>query len=633
MFLLNIKHRANRLNFLKNILINLKLVSFNNNMVRNKLLLFLFIVFNIIGCDQISDQEYFVNILPPKDNHPATLTLNIDSDTIKIFENTKLNFNFNLYGLKVIEANFEIEGHNFNFNQSTGNFFISPTDFDYGYHTLNLIVTSNSGSGSISDISGNECFYFKKSWVVITDGRDAPEVSVRSGTSNRGFLQFSWNKCEQFNFDYYIINEYASTYSRTKKIYDVDSCFYIDSSYVGDGSVVFNVGVKVKSSFSYPLSAITQIFDSLPKIQFKDFGLDSVKVFWKKSKYNIKYQLKVDYLNPSIVLESTDTSCIIPQPAFGYNSSYLLYIYPNHSSGMNVSDPNKKYVQCFHHIGEKIGGNYWGLGYNYFEKTIYAYEHEKILCYDVDNLSLLNSFDLPNSCCFGPYACSLNSGKIIIANWSDIHIFDDNKFSNHVSINHQIYNDYDHLYLTNNGYLGAATKNKYCLFNLDEKKIVASIDIEDYPIYSPWACISTSNNGKYVCVGTTKGIKIFQIDGGVVTTIFSNSRSCRSVMFNIYNPNQIYLTYNDSKTLEIRSIPDFSLVKSIELPTKQILCNINPDNGLLLLSDYNYLFVYDFEKSKLVYKIKSGDSYTRYYGKRLFSRGGFTIDISTFLEK
>jgi hypothetical protein len=176
--------------------------------------------------------------------------------------------------------------------------------------------------------------------------------------------------------------------------------------------------------------------------------------------------------------------------------------------------------------------------------------------------------------------------------------------------------------------------SRYDLISIAEKSVVLTFPVTDYPVYSKWACSSTSKDGRYTCIVTMNGIKVYDLSSGTATLIYSDSRVYRSALFDINNPNRLLITFYSDNTLEIRNMPDFGLVSSSVLPDKgEVMRNIDPESGYLLMTDYKYLYVYDLTKSKVIFKMVSTDSRPQLYDNRLFSNSGYGLDISKYLKK
>jgi hypothetical protein len=104
-------------------------------------------------------------------------------------------------------------------------------------------------------------------------------------------------------------------------------------------------------------------------------------------------------------------------------------------------------------------------------------------------------------------------------------------------------------------------------------------------------------------------------------------------LFDDNSGSRLILTSKSTPTLEVRDISNFGLVKSIDLPTKQIIHNIDPESGYLLLTDSKYAYVMDLANSKLKLKVVSTDYKPKLFNNRLFTQNGFMLDISKYLSK
>jgi hypothetical protein len=134
-------------------------------------------------------------------------------------------------------------------------------------------------------------------------------------------------------------------------------------------------------------------------------------------------------------------------------------------------------------------------------------------------------------------------------------------------------------------------------------------------------------------VVTNNGLRIYSVINSVVKTIHSDTKIYRSAVFDDKTDSRLLLTSNTTPTLEVRDAANFSLIKTIDLPTKAIIQNIDPESGYLLLTDYQYATILDVENSKPKLKILSTDSKPNLFNSRLFTKNGFTLDISKFLVK
>jgi hypothetical protein len=82
-------------------------------------------------------------------------------------------------------------------------------------------------------------------------------------------------------------------------------------------------------------------------------------------------------------------------------------------------------------------------------------------------------------------------------------------------------------------------------------------------------------------------------------------------------------------------MPDFSLMRSISLPTeRQVLRNIDPLTGHLFTTDYYDAFVIDMQTNKVLFKSKVGDIEYRplLFDNLILTIYGYAVNITKFLK-
>ncbi len=598
-------------------------------------MLLLPVLISVAGCEYELDKKNFIDIEPPPDTHLFNLDLMPADDTIKIFNTSSFSYNFNTYGLQVIEAGFNLGEKKWAFHSGgSGVITIDPEQFTAGFDSLKMYVYTKSGTGSIADIAGAEGYLAERSWPVLIDGRVAPAISLSKSITEDGYLKISWPECEQYNFHSYEL-EYImfGGPQMSRIITDPDSTCFIDSSYIG-GDAYYTVSARVITKNQLTRGNSLKMEEPVPVMNFENIGIDSLRIFWNRSEYKCIYTITRIDANPHVILlkSSSDTACTIEHPGFGKRSQFSL-----ETSPFNITETNSQYSKTdlkYHELGKNIAGNWPKYGYNHMDKVIYTNTYNDMECYDIVNLDLVNSVGLNNLSYQGLYSCPTNSTKVAAATSDNIYVFADKNLKNPVTIPLDSWgNTVDHLYLTDNDIITVAQPKKLSLINVKEKREVATMNIDDYPEASKWACFSTSSDGKYFCVVTYNGINIHSIENDTISHIYTDNRAYRSTLFNINDPGELFLTYNDNSDLEIRSVPDFNLLKTINLPSEaQVIRNTDPESGLLLLTDYDYLYILDINSSEIVLKVKCNEERrAQLYGNRLFSTYGYSFDISEYL--
>jgi len=581
------------------------------------------------SCDYNLKDTNFLDIEPPAPTHQFALTLSPEQDTIEVFNSTEFLCNFNTYGLDIIMATFTMGGKSW--GASNGSVFtIDPKDYKPGYDTLSLVLVSHSGTGSIADKANDEGYLVKRSWLLCVDGRTAPVIKAKKGITADGYLKIYWDKCDQYNFKSYEIEGSAGNVIINKTITDADSCFYVDSCFIG-GSADFRVSARVYTDNGGTWGTSLGIDDPYPTLQFQHIGLDTLLIYWNKSPYNAEYTL---VKGSTTIFESTSGSSFkTGMPGFGTNFKFTLKTSPNlrHNTPVGYTESDIKN----HPIGEEFTGKGPAFAYSIINKTLYANSYREFVSLDISTLSLIKSSKIFDQVTGAYYSCPTNSTKVAALTSDTLYVFDDNSLGKPFKMRlGGCGNKTDHFCLTDNNMIALGRSGRYDLISLAEKKIITTIILNDYPVYSKWACITTSKDGEYACVVTYNGIYLYHIENGLSDLVYTDTRSYRSAMFDINNPGKLLLTFTETNTLEIRNIPDFSLDKIIELPAKaEVLRNIDPTSGNLLVTDYSNLHVIDMTDAAMVFKMRSDDAMPLLYDNRLFSATGFTFDISDYLNK
>ena len=218
------------------------------------------------------------------------------------------------------------------------------------------------------------------------------------------------------------------------------------------------------------------------------------------------------------------------------------------------------------------------------DKTVYVRTYDYIQCYDVQTFNLLRNYTIANLGYQGQYSCPTNSTKVAAISTDKIYVFNDKTLQNPLVIPYNIGNNsLDHFYFTDNDMIAVLRPSRYDLISIASKSVVLTFPVTDYPVYSKWACSSTSKDGRYACIVTMNGIKVYDLSSGTAVLIYSDSRVYRSALFDINNPNRLFLTFYSDNTLEIRNMPDFSLLSSSVLPDKgEVMRNIDPEIGVFI---------------------------------------------------
>ncbi|MCY1721463.1 hypothetical protein OU798_13995 [Prolixibacteraceae bacterium Z1-6] len=599
-----------------------------------KISAFLLLITLIYSCEYNLTKENFVEIDPPSDMQYVDLQLLPEDDTISIFQETTLTYNLQTNGSTVLYGTITFQDKTWDFYSKSGSFTIDPKQFDAGIDTLKLAFYLNSGTGSIADLSGMEGYLLQMEWIVIADGRPAPTITPTKRINDDGLLVIEWPEYDLYNFASYEISSTSSNRSTNRIITDPSHNFYVDSFYVGGN---FSVRVSCRLQNDHAWGEILRFYEEPPQPSVEEIGLDSLRVSWNKSAYKAKYRLTLKNSSTPLYFPSTeDTVCVIPQIGFGNWTNFQLCTksqYEEDWADLSYACDITSYKEYY--LGTRlIGANWPEFGYNFNDKVLYSNEYDHMKCFDIDTWSLIHSADVNQISYGGLYSCPTNSSKVAATTKDELYVFNDQKLENPTVITYKTYGAYsvDHFLLTDNDRVAIAYNNMYKLFDVNTQQLLLTLDISDYPVYSKWACITTSQNGKYMCIVTNNGLKMYDVGTGEFDEFFSDLRNYRSAYFNPIHPDRLYLTLNEKAGIEIRDPSSFTLIDEINIPAEMVIRNIDPETDNILVTDYKHLFVIDPGTHETLLKVPCDESKSWLYKNHLFTNTGYALDITNKIQ-
>jgi hypothetical protein len=597
----------------------------------SKITSFAFLIFVLLSCEYDLTKENFVEIEPPSESQYFDLELVPAGDTIALFKKTNLSYNINTKGYDVIRSIMSFQGKTWEFNSNSATLTIDPTEFKPGIDTLTLALFLNSNSGSIANFAGLEGYYIEKQWIVILDGRPAPKLFPTKRINEDGFLVIEWPECKLYNFVAYELSSNSSNRSINKAITDPTQNFYVDSLYVG-GDFFISVSCRLQDDHTWgePLN----FYEAPPKPVIEEIGFDSLRISWKKSVYNAKYRLFWNYNTPLYFPSSEDTVCVIPQIGLGNWADFQLCTKSQfEKKWTDISYACDITSSTVYYMGTRlIGANRPEFAYNFKDKVLYSNEYDNMKCFDFTSFSLINSVDVHQLIYAGLYSCPTNSSKVATITMNEIYVFGSKNLINPAIFNYKTWEwesySIDHFLLTDNDRIALAGNNMYKLFDVNSKQIIVKLEIPDYPVASKWACISTSQDARFMCMATNNGIKIYNIETGKIVESFSDTRNYRSAYFNPQNPTQLYLTLNEQTGIEVRNPSNFELLDKIEIPAEMVIRNIDPETNNILITDYEHLVVIDTKTHETLLKIPCDEYKSWLFNNHIFTNSGYELNIT-----
>lgn len=601
-------------------------------MPRFKLTFLFFVFIAFLSCQYELHEENICELLESSNNENFNLALLPEHDTLIIFDNQNITFNFETDNLGILKVVFTLQDKSWQFDTESGIFEIIPGILDAGYCYLNVEIYTHSGTGSIADNMNIEPLITNKKWFVLIDGREPPEITPTKEITPEGFVKFTWPKCDQYNFVSYELEGRIGDNMISEVINDPDLTYYTDSNFV-TGMIRFKVGCNTYSDFTDGFQYSEDQYAS--ELYMYEIGIDSIRFYWEKSEYNAKY--KLSWNSTELIFDSReDTFCTVPNPGFAMTTKYRLTT-GLASSEIWPTDENDYTIDQFSYFLGYLASYSEEAEYTYnsLDKVVYTNSNYNVSYYNV-NTGLFDKKAYIADIIFGGLlSCPTNSTKLSVFVNGYIYMFEGVALPNYYYFKVEDYNwmyPLDYFFMTNDNSIAYAANGKYKLIDIATQQVVDSLTITDYPAENKSACFATSQDAKRVCIVSQNGLKIYNITDAGIVEYYSDSRSYRSAYFDPFDPDKLMLTLFDHTNIEIRNASDFSLIKTIELPSDAIIQNIDPESGYLLLNDYEQLFVVDTETGEIVFKINCNDPKPKLYANILFSQSGYYLDITEKLQ-
>lgn len=598
--------------------------------------LFFVLTFCLSSCEYELSKLNIIDLIKPTENHQFDLSIISEKDTINVFQYSTFEYNINTYGLDVKSAKFSMNGKEWDINSTSGTFSISPQEFTPNYYLLTLKIYTNSGTGSIAEYFDAEGYFVEKKWIVYIDSTLPASIVVTKSISEKGFLKFTWPKCNRVDFVDYVISGWPSYCNISKTTGDRNFLSAEDSTYIG-GIYEFKVDIFLKGNRT--VSGLwLKINEPYPTLSYESLNIDSLRLHWPKSKYRAKYSLLNSQGNFAFQTYKDSTYTVV-QPGIGNSVYYTLFTAPTQfdwlDSRYRDNYSQKAYVMGNLLLSTTVSSRY---GYNSIENVLYANNGTgyEIDCYDASTMTRKNHLNNSKVVYSGFYSCPNNSTKVAVLATDNIYVYENSKLLNPVIIP---YNSIGQLIcnftMTDNGLIGFTTTFKYELIRISDKITIATIPINDTPFYLGTTGCSTSNDGKYYNVVTRNGLHLYKIENGIVSQIYQDNRAYTSTLFNPKNPNELLVSIYNSNIIELRNSSDFSLIQTIVMPdNSNIIRNIDPDTGYLFLTSSKRNYLFDLTMSKILFSMNAGSVNPLCCFKNImFTSNGYYQDLSNYIKK
>jgi len=585
------------------------------------------------ACDYEPSGVFDPGIKKPADSHQGSMVLSKDMDSIVIFEPTQISYAVNSFGLECNGIQLEyLTTKITNQNSTTGIFTITPDFENTSWFDLKANFYLGTGSGSIADRFKAENYQGSRTWKVRFMDLTKFDFNFQQHVNKDGFLELFWIKPSFMPAISSAINIYNTIHPHITKIAG-DTTFFADSTYYGGNSTFYTLYLTLNKRNIYS-KTINPTYP-FPDLKVSPFGLDSAVVSWAKSP--IRQYYKVYYSNAwqryiyTGFENSFKTKCLL-----GLLSNFYLEIYP-----FDYKNNVHNYSTTNTYFKNGDTANY-KFTYSYVKDQFYIpspYSLSQIEKVDITTVEGnayankgINKYELWGN----------HQGTRFVGFYSgDIHVFDesltevrkiticnaDQNFGGQLT-DDNCFSYYDY------------TKSLCVLINIGTNFMWQQFSFKpSVGDETVWGSVRLSLDGNYVFWRGDKYFVIYDVSNHLNANIVYQCPSSEiyCAMGNPLNYKEVII--GKANKIELRTLPDFQLLKQIDLPNEgnsQLLTVDTYSNSFLALS-LNYFHVINLANMKEVLKFGGDINNYTFYSARLhrnnFFLNGTKTDLTPYLKK
>lgn len=588
----------------------------------------------------VYDNEVDLNVNPPE---ISIVQLSFTDDTLFIYANSQINFQFNSLGIqKIQKIDFHLNGVLYkSINSNMGLFELKFDDLVNGTNTMKVSIYTNSGTGSIADILGAEGFVLtdEKEWIIKAV-KEIYSHTVSFNNSN-GYLNLIWPVCPFGDFDAFQLR------LMNGEIVNTINPSIVDSSYIGlSGN--YSIYVVTKSGWKYHWAYNTKVAD--PPL-FKIDNSEGIKIYWTKSNYSnsIEKYILTSYVdNTQVILKETtnpsDTMYFLEDYVFGNFMSFELSIFPKNTY---LSGDLLRLHASISQVGEESPVYYDVNSFYTVNSSEFLFqEGNKIKRYSATEKEIVEERTfIPNSCTnysssvLGSLFLSPN-GKYLTTklNCNSVILISGSNFSSSNTIDLPNYSDgnFNIAPVSDNGIgiLKNLSNNNLVFYDLINQTNMGELSIEYFQFNK---CL-ISSNGQYFTYTvnnswpTPTSFVLSTFQNGIFSTICElNSSKINYFRFSPTNSDQLVLFSENS--FSIKNCSDFSTVSEFQLFDNKVL-DVDFFNNQVLTQNYNKLFIRDLYSGNILFEMNVISSFINYDNNMLngFGRSSFRVLNNTIFH-
>ena len=196
------------------------------------------LTFLLLASCQYDIDEVFVDNLLSLPPAPAleVKELTVEQDTFLLTQPVVIKFDIGAGSNDILGVIVRVDGTVFEeYTSGKGNFTLDPARLTQGYHSFNLQIITNTGSGSIAEKVGLEAYAFESTNFVFYNLIKAiiPVKEVETYLSE-GELMVIWDSCWYQGFRYRVEKYLGDKNGIYIASFITESARFIDSNYAGE---------------------------------------------------------------------------------------------------------------------------------------------------------------------------------------------------------------------------------------------------------------------------------------------------------------------------------------------------------------------------------------------------------------
>jgi len=315
----------------------------NHKNFRNYLILLVATLF-IGSCTYESDDYYSPPVNPNPDSPDLQIvTLNLEEDTVFIYWDKEVVFDFTTDNHKIHGVKFILDGEEYytKYNNS-GRFKFTHLLLSHGIHRLVVEVYTETGSGSLADELGYEQFVFSKEWVVEVYLNIYSELI---SYPENGFLKLAWPAYKSSDFIEYKITRGGSPTGF--EVGRTTNTSFTDSSYIGEGELYYIEVIRANEAAAQ--WGTIPVHSDKPRLSFSANPENEYRLHWTKTKYYNAVEAIEIYnearYSPHFELIASaasngDTVHLITNAQFGDQKEYTIHVKPKYAHHLYPGHPS-----------------------------------------------------------------------------------------------------------------------------------------------------------------------------------------------------------------------------------------------------------------------------------------------------